>query len=217
MASFLQDDHSASQRLIAIVLIATLLIILRSVVLAIHQLYFGPLSGIPGPKLSSLTSWYERYFDLYLGGQMTLHIHHDLHKKYGTLVFPILTCSACSLVFITYSLKVQLFELAETKSISTMQITMKPSTPTRNLSQNTNHIRYGSVHQPLEQQQFLTTFIDSAGLHSIPTSQHKLWHDLHQKFNLECLCYAIGSTGIIRVILTSQWYYKSAQAVTQQM
>jgi hypothetical protein len=54
--------------------------------LAIYRIYLSPIAHIPGPKLAALTQWYETYYDVYLGGQFTLH-QKELHEKYGTQRF----------------------------------------------------------------------------------------------------------------------------------
>lgn len=50
--------------------------------LSLHRLYFSPLSHIPGPRLAALTSWYEAYYEIVLGGQYSFQID-KLHDKYG--------------------------------------------------------------------------------------------------------------------------------------
>jgi len=64
-------------------LIGTILSLLLSV--AIYNLRFSPLAGIPGPPLAALTRWYETYFDVFCGGQFMYEIQR-LHRLYGPLV-----------------------------------------------------------------------------------------------------------------------------------
>ena len=49
---------------------------------SIYRLYFSPISKFPGPRITALTSWYEVYYDVILGGQFTFKIR-DLHDQYG--------------------------------------------------------------------------------------------------------------------------------------
>ncbi|ERF75987.1 hypothetical protein EPUS_01353 [Endocarpon pusillum Z07020] len=51
----------------------------------VYRLYFDPLAGVPGPKLAAMTTWYEAYYDLWLGGQYVWKIG-ELHKKYGPVI-----------------------------------------------------------------------------------------------------------------------------------
>ncbi|KAF5875950.1 putative cytochrome p450 protein [Botrytis fragariae] len=51
----------------------------------IYRLYFSPLASIPGPKLAAMTTWYEAYYDIWLGGQYVWKIE-KLHKKYGPVI-----------------------------------------------------------------------------------------------------------------------------------
>ncbi|KFZ04126.1 hypothetical protein V502_10388, partial [Pseudogymnoascus sp. VKM F-4520 (FW-2644)] len=52
---------------------------------AIYRLFLSPLSKFPGPKIAALTSWYELYYDLILGGKYTFKLI-ELHKKYGPII-----------------------------------------------------------------------------------------------------------------------------------
>ncbi|KAF2843056.1 cytochrome P450 [Patellaria atrata CBS 101060] len=52
---------------------------------AIYRLYFDPLAKIPGPKLAAMTTWYEAYYDVWLGGKYIFKIA-ELHKEYGPLI-----------------------------------------------------------------------------------------------------------------------------------
>ncbi|KAH8128126.1 cytochrome P450 [Trichoderma asperelloides] len=53
----------------------------------IYRLYFHPLSGIPGPRLAAITSWYETYYDLFKtpSGQYWNKLD-ELHKEYGPII-----------------------------------------------------------------------------------------------------------------------------------
>lgn len=51
----------------------------------IYRLYFHPLARFPGPKLASITYWYEFYYDIIRRGQYTFKLR-ELHEKYGQFV-----------------------------------------------------------------------------------------------------------------------------------
>ncbi|KAL2065828.1 hypothetical protein VTL71DRAFT_3498 [Oculimacula yallundae] len=53
--------------------------------LAIYRLYFSPLAGFPGPKITALTGLYQFYYDVVKGGQYVWVIE-EMHKKYGPIV-----------------------------------------------------------------------------------------------------------------------------------
>ncbi|GAB1192948.1 hypothetical protein APSETT444_002149 [Aspergillus pseudonomiae] len=53
--------------------------------LAIYRLFLSPLAKFPGPALAAVTSWYEVFFDVLLGGQFMWEIDR-LHGKYGPIV-----------------------------------------------------------------------------------------------------------------------------------
>lgn len=55
--------------------------------LILYRLYLHPLSGIPGPPLAAMTSWYETYYDLFKapGGQYWNKLD-ELHKEYGPII-----------------------------------------------------------------------------------------------------------------------------------
>lgn len=48
----------------------------------VYRLYFHPLARFPGPKLASITYWYEFYYDIIRRGQYTFKLR-ELHEKYG--------------------------------------------------------------------------------------------------------------------------------------
>ncbi|KAL7917142.1 cytochrome P450 [Trichoderma austrokoningii] len=55
--------------------------------LIIYRLYLHPLSGVPGPRLAAITSWYEAYYDLLKspGGQYWNKLD-ELHNSYGAII-----------------------------------------------------------------------------------------------------------------------------------
>ena len=57
-------------------------LLLRQIYVAIHRLFFHPLSGFPGPWLAGITSLYKTYYDVFKGGEM-LQKTHELHSIYG--------------------------------------------------------------------------------------------------------------------------------------
>ncbi|OBT77934.1 hypothetical protein VF21_04356 [Pseudogymnoascus sp. 05NY08] len=60
-------------------------VILYTIYGAIYRLFLSPLSKFPGPKIAALTSWYELYYDLILGGKYTFKLI-ELHKQYGPII-----------------------------------------------------------------------------------------------------------------------------------
>ncbi|KAL5346712.1 hypothetical protein ACLOAV_008419 [Pseudogymnoascus australis] len=52
---------------------------------AFYRLFLSPLRNFPGPKIAALTSWYELYYDLILGGKYTFKLI-ELHKQYGPII-----------------------------------------------------------------------------------------------------------------------------------
>ncbi|KAK7928942.1 P450 monooxygenase [Apiospora marii] len=68
-----------------IILLGPLLLVLYITGLSIYRLYLSPASVFPGPRLASLTYWYEFYYDVWKGGRYTWKIR-ELHEKYGPLV-----------------------------------------------------------------------------------------------------------------------------------
>ena len=49
---------------------------------AFYRLYFHPLSGIPGPKLTAITRLYEFYYDVICDGKFLFQIE-KMHQQYG--------------------------------------------------------------------------------------------------------------------------------------
>ncbi|OBT64897.1 hypothetical protein VE03_06450 [Pseudogymnoascus sp. 23342-1-I1] len=78
MDLFNWEDHAV----LTLVLIA---MILYTIYGAIYRLFLSPLSKFPGPKIAALTSWYELYYDLILGGKYTFKLI-ELHKQYGPII-----------------------------------------------------------------------------------------------------------------------------------
>ncbi|PYH72891.1 cytochrome P450 [Aspergillus vadensis CBS 113365] len=52
---------------------------------SIYRLYFHPLSGIPGPKLTAVTHLYEFYYDVICHGRFLFQIE-KMHQQYGPIV-----------------------------------------------------------------------------------------------------------------------------------
>ncbi|KAI1320329.1 cytochrome P450 [Xylariaceae sp. FL0255] len=52
---------------------------------AIWRLYFSPIAHFPGPKLAALTSLYDMYYNIWLGGKYIWRIR-DMHEKYGPII-----------------------------------------------------------------------------------------------------------------------------------
>ncbi|PWY94063.1 benzoate 4-monooxygenase cytochrome P450 [Aspergillus sclerotioniger CBS 115572] len=50
-----------------------------------YRLYFHPLSGIPGPKLTAITRLYEFYYDVICNGKFLFQIE-KMHQQYGPIV-----------------------------------------------------------------------------------------------------------------------------------
>lgn len=51
--------------------------------LVIYRLYFSPLAGFPGPKLTAVTEWYEIYYNLVKDGKFFRKIP-EWHEQYGS-------------------------------------------------------------------------------------------------------------------------------------
>jgi hypothetical protein len=49
---------------------------------AVHNIYFSPLSHIPGSKLAIGTSWYECYHDVWKRGLYYRKVK-EMHEAYG--------------------------------------------------------------------------------------------------------------------------------------
>lgn len=53
--------------------------------LVIHRLFFSPIARFPGPKLATVTSWYELYCDVVKKGKYLFEIEM-IHDKYGIVI-----------------------------------------------------------------------------------------------------------------------------------
>ncbi|KUJ12574.1 cytochrome P450 [Mollisia scopiformis] len=53
---------------------------------AFYDLYFHPLTGIPGPKLAAITYLYQTYYSLFVGGSRFYIQIGKLHEQYGPVV-----------------------------------------------------------------------------------------------------------------------------------
>ncbi|KAH7354758.1 cytochrome P450, partial [Rhexocercosporidium sp. MPI-PUGE-AT-0058] len=65
--------------------ILTSLLLAYCILLGICRLLFSSLSHVPGPKLAAITSWYEFYYNVVLGGKFFLKIE-TLHEEYGPII-----------------------------------------------------------------------------------------------------------------------------------
>jgi hypothetical protein len=52
--------------------------------IAAYRVFFHPLSKFPGPKLATLTTWYEAYYDVGRQGRYIFEVE-KMHKIYGAL------------------------------------------------------------------------------------------------------------------------------------
>jgi len=82
MDRLVHDFLDLQQREIILIL-CSLLPILYIAGLSVYRLYLSPASVFPGPRLASLTYWYEFYYDVWKGGRYTWKIR-ELHEKYGS-------------------------------------------------------------------------------------------------------------------------------------
>ncbi|KAK3292172.1 cytochrome P450 CYP682H1 [Chaetomium fimeti] len=60
-------------------------VVVYGVWLALYRVFFHPLASIPGPKLAAITTWYEKYYDVFLGAQYFRRIE-EMHRQYGPVV-----------------------------------------------------------------------------------------------------------------------------------
>lgn len=66
-------------------IIQTLLWIACLVLLAVCRVLYSPLAKFPGPRMAAITTWYQAYYDIWLGGQYFRKLN-ELHTKYGPIV-----------------------------------------------------------------------------------------------------------------------------------
>ena len=59
-------------------------VIVYFLILVIYRLYLHPLAKLQGPKLATITRYYEAYYDIVENGQYTFKIA-ELRRKYGRL------------------------------------------------------------------------------------------------------------------------------------
>lgn len=52
---------------------------------AVYRLYLSSIASFPGPKLATLTLWYEFYYDVFLLGRYTWKLA-ELHEQYGPII-----------------------------------------------------------------------------------------------------------------------------------
>ena len=62
--------------------IASTLILVGLIVLAVYRSFLHPLARFPGPKLAALTRGYEAYYDVWRGGKYIFKIE-ELHQEHG--------------------------------------------------------------------------------------------------------------------------------------
>lgn len=56
-----------------------------------YRIYLHPLAKFPGPKLATLSHWYEAYYDVLKKGQYIFEIER-MHQKYGKQNISLLPC-----------------------------------------------------------------------------------------------------------------------------
>ncbi|KAL8788902.1 MAG: hypothetical protein Q9213_001425 [Squamulea squamosa] len=74
-----------SVRFLALFGLVVLSTIIYIIYLVVTRLYLSPVASVPGPKLATLTFWYEFYYDVVLGGRYTWKIA-KLHEQYGPII-----------------------------------------------------------------------------------------------------------------------------------
>ena len=50
----------------------------------LYRVYWSPLTGVPGPSLAAVSTWYEAYYDVWQPAKYVFKIA-ELHKQYGKL------------------------------------------------------------------------------------------------------------------------------------
>ena len=66
----------------AVLTYAAVTILLVGLIVAVKRVYFHPLSKFPGPRIGTLTNWYNLYFNIIKKG-IAIKQWPELHKKYG--------------------------------------------------------------------------------------------------------------------------------------
>ena len=79
---FLQDTAIVSCTLATALSASFVVLFIALLFIFVKNLYFHPLSKVPGPKLAAATGWYEFYYDIIRGGAYS-HQYPKFHKKYG--------------------------------------------------------------------------------------------------------------------------------------
>src|SRR6186713_68581 len=110
-------EFSLRAKVLGLIVGATVVYLIYDVV---QKLFLCPIAKVPGPKLAALTRAYEAYFDLVENGRFPWQID-ALHEKYGSYG-PLLTILW---KLLNRGIKVPLYALAPTKSISTTLYTQK--------------------------------------------------------------------------------------------
>lgn len=73
-----KDMEWSSKTVLALLFAWALAVVLAR--LALH-----PLRHVPGPLIATLTTWYEFYYDVVLGGVYAQQVL-ELHEKYGEIL-----------------------------------------------------------------------------------------------------------------------------------
>ncbi|KAL8890819.1 MAG: hypothetical protein Q9215_002045 [Flavoplaca cf. flavocitrina] len=90
MESVTHVNHVPKLYLQLFVLVAGFAIYLLGLV--VYRLLLSPIAGIPGPKLTAVTGWYETYYDVYKGGQFIFEIER-WHRQYDPDFYDVLYSS----------------------------------------------------------------------------------------------------------------------------
>lgn len=59
--------------------------ILQKFFSGVFNVFYHPLTCIPGPKIAAFTAWYKTYQEVYLG-RSWIDVLRELHETYGKIV-----------------------------------------------------------------------------------------------------------------------------------